>query len=117
MEHVGFKTPEDLVPNISIVKPTVAKLLLRLPKPDKSTAVCSLRCKEDDWPLNWCRQSRRPRQCPPPPACDTQRRSFCSEAAYLITQIHLTVQWETGLGGDLSSKFISTLQAADPESC
>ena len=39
MEHVGFKPPEDLGPNISIVKPTVAKLLLRLPKPDKSPAV------------------------------------------------------------------------------
>lgn len=39
MEHVGFKPPEDLGPNISVVKPTVAKLLLRLPKPEKSPAI------------------------------------------------------------------------------
>lgn len=39
MEHVGFKPPEDLGPNVSIVKPTVAKLLVRLPKPEKSLAV------------------------------------------------------------------------------
>lgn len=32
-------------------------------------------------------------------------------------QIHITVQWEIGWRGDLSSKFISTLQAAIPESC
>lgn len=32
-------------------------------------------------------------------------------------QIHITVQWEISLRGDLSSKFISTLQAAIPESC
>lgn len=39
MEHVGFKPPEYLGPKISTVKPTVAKLLLRLPKPEKSPAV------------------------------------------------------------------------------
>lgn len=39
MEHVGCKPPEDLGPNISVVKPTVAKFLLRLPKPGKSPAV------------------------------------------------------------------------------
>lgn len=32
-------------------------------------------------------------------------------------QIHITVQWEISLRGDLSSKFMSTLQAAIPESC
>lgn len=39
MEHVRFKPPEDLGPNVSIEKPTVAKLLSRLPKAEKSPAV------------------------------------------------------------------------------
>lgn len=39
MERVGCKPPEDLGPNISVVKPIVAKFLLRLPKPGKSPAV------------------------------------------------------------------------------
>lgn len=32
-------------------------------------------------------------------------------------QTDITVQWEVDLRGDLSSKSISTLQAATPESC
>lgn len=69
-------------------------------------------------------QSRQPRQCCLP-SHDTALlvihagalQPFCSGAEHLIMQVHIPVPWEIGLGWDLSSKYISTLQAAIPESC
>lgn len=60
MECMGFKPPEDLVPNISMVKPTVAKLLLDFLSLKRALLSSGLRCKEDDWPLNCCRQTAPP---------------------------------------------------------
>lgn len=61
MECVGFKPPEDLVPTISIVKPTVAKLLSDVGSLRRALLPSSPRGKGDNQPLNYCMQSRRPR--------------------------------------------------------
>lgn len=63
--------------NISTVKPTVAKLLLGLPKPGRSSAALQSALQRGQRPLNCCMQSRQPWQCPPP-SRDTQNQSLCS---------------------------------------
>lgn len=84
---------------------------------------CSLHCKEDNWPLNSCTQSRQPRRCLLSPrdassiACRPRRCALAvlnSSVQHLIMRVHITVQREIGLRRNLSSKFISTLQAAAP---
>lgn len=123
MEWVGLKSLEDPVPNISIVKPTVAKLPMRLPCLKRHLLSCSLHCKGNR-PLNSWMQSGQPSQnCLPSthsfmPLHAGILQPFCLEAEHLVMQAGIPVQWEViGLGWGLSNKSISTLQAEIPGSC
>lgn len=125
MECVGFKPPEDLFPHISMIKPTVAKLLLRPSKPEKTPAVLQSALQRGQLALElpYAKQTAQavlssfPRHTALLIIHAGALQPFCSGAEHLIMQVHIPVPWEIGLGWDLSSKCISTLQAAVPESC
>lgn len=106
MECVGFKPPEDLFPHISMIKPTVAKLLLRPSKPEKTPAVLQSALQRGQLALEllYAKQTAQavlssfPRHTALLVIHAGALQPFCSGAEHLIMQVHIPVPWEIGLG-------------------
>lgn len=92
--------------NISIVKPTVAKLLSGLPKLGRSTAVLQSALQRGELALELLHAEQTALAVPSSFLWHTE--PLCSGADSLIMQVPITGR------GDLISKSISTLWAAIP---